>query len=74
MLNDEQVNARARQLRDAFFAAVQADPPKNPGDFDSSWITGEHAPAILGLAIANGMKLEARVEELERQVAALEGA
>jgi hypothetical protein len=33
----------------------------------------EHLPALLGLAVANGMKLEARVEELERQVAKLQG-
>lgn len=72
MLNEEQVNARARELRDAFFEEVRGEPPQNPGDFDSSWLTGEHLPALLGLAVANGMKLEARVEELERQLARLE--
>ncbi len=65
---------RARQLRDEFFTAVQDDGPNDPDGFDASWITGDHLPAILGIAIANGMKLEARVEELELQIAALQGS
>jgi hypothetical protein len=71
MLTEEEINARARELRDAFFEEVKADRPDDPIDFDSSWLTGDHLAAISGIALANGMKLEARVEELEREVAEL---